>query len=610
MPTVPDGQLSFEGGQDASMPPSRLPQNKYAGGVNVSTSKGVISPRYGYERKTLTFPSGGYSYRFNKVANFKVLFETGKFQCMLPYEIGGKAHLIVVISGVIFLINIDTYVASVLTLNSETQLNESAPRINGTVAGRFAVLFDFPARPIIIEGHVASRSNVDFDEVPVSNMGTYNQSRLFFSNFGNEFSAGDPVGNTFTPYAPVTITEIVLEGSPFFGDVYQMPSRNNNAITAMATLQRSDESTGIGQLITATKEEIWAYNTDVGRDEWLAGKFGIQISDKAGIAGNRAYTNVNSDIFFVSGDGQLRTLSAAQNEQKTWARVPISSEVDNWISYISDELIPYSTLTYFNNKIFWTVRPYRIPARRLDGSPILDVAHSGVVVLDTANVSRMGSEAAPAWDGLWVGVRPMDMCVVQEHMFIMSKEYYSRNALYEVDPELKFDRTHEGKRRQIQGTLYTREHFFNDLFDTKKLVTIELGISDIKGQFEVGIDWKPSHSSNFSFWSSFKHHIPVEYRTITGGDIPQRQELAFRELKFGMPENVGGHPVTKDLFDHVKRVQLRIIIKGDNWQLNEYQIVSESQIETDTEFLREDELPVETEMTEPYSDWTYEEFGL
>src|SRR5690606_39516624 len=66
------------------------------------------------------------------------------------------------------------------------------------------------------------------------------------------------------------------------------------------------------------------------------------------------------------------------------------------------------------------------------------------------------SDLAPSWDGLWTGVHPMDACVTNERMFVMSKDSYSRNELYEVDPELKFDRTQEGHRRQIQGTVYTK----------------------------------------------------------------------------------------------------------------------------------------------------------
>ncbi len=102
---TPDGQASFEGGQSAALPPHRLAENQVAGLVNATTAQGVIRPRYGYERKQLKFPSGGYSYRFNKVINFKTLFEGGKFQALVPYELGNTSCLIIVVSGVIFSVN-------------------------------------------------------------------------------------------------------------------------------------------------------------------------------------------------------------------------------------------------------------------------------------------------------------------------------------------------------------------------------------------------------------------------------------------------------------------------------------------------------------------------
>lgn len=550
---IADGQLSFEGGQDASLPPSRLAENKFAAGINITTAKGRVTSRYGYERKKLTFPTAGYAYRFNKSADFQGVFREGKFQALAPYQIGKRHYLVVVISGLIFLVNQDTFEVNVLTVGKDTQLNESAPRINWSPAGRFLVLYDFPSRPVIIEGQVARRSDPDFNEIPASTLGIYNQSRLFFANAGNEFSAGDPVGNLLTPFAPVTAEEIQLEGSPYLAEIYQAPTKYDARITAMANLQVTDTSTGIGPLLVASKKEIFVFNTIGPREGWInrdggdAAQFGKSISDNAGIAGQRAFVNVNSDLFFISQDGQMRSLTVSQEEQRKWARVPMNLEVQNWISYLSPDLIDYSSLTYFKNKIFWTVRPYRVRSRKVDGFPILDVAHSGFVVLTTDNVSRMGSDAPPAWEGLWTGLRPLDACVTNERMFVMSKDYYSRNELYEVDPNLKVDRTAEGHRRAIKGVVYTREHFFQDLFAIKSLKNVELGVTDISGDFEVGIDYKPSHSSNFLYLSNFRHSVPVAYKEVTGGAIPQRKAIAFRELKFGLPESEDGHPVTDDL---------------------------------------------------------------
>ena len=603
-----DNQTHFEGGQNMSMPPSELPENQYVKAVNVSTRKGVLTPRFGFERKKLKFPAGGYSYEFNKISDFEYNFHAGKFQALCPFVIGQRSYLVVVVSGIIYLIDQDTFNVSVLTLNTYSQVYDAAPRINWAVGGRFLVLYDFPSLPVILDGHVAYRSDRSIHQLPVANLGTFNQSRMFFANRGIGFSAGDPVGNDLTPDAPITVEEIEDSGSPYYGDVYAAPTKFNIPITAMATLQSVDTSTGIGALIAATNREIFAFDTTQARDKWTAGQFGTSLNDEAGIVGPRALCNVNSDLFFVSDDGQLRSLSASRDAQKKWARVPMSVQVADWVSYIDDALKPYTAICYFKNKIFWTVRPYRVFAQRLDTTPVLDVAHSGMVVLETDNIARFGVDAAPAWAGLWTGVHPMDMCVTpNERMFIMSKDS-GGNFLYEVDPNLTVDKA-DTQVRRIRSTVYTREHLFGNHFSLKKLHNVELGISSLRGPVHITVEYKPNHSEKYHPFGDFRYNVPDSYTDISSGLIPEKLPLAFREIKFGRPDSDEAHPVTRDLFSCMKSVQLRVTLYADNWQFDTYQIGAEAFLENLTEFLPDD-LPEATEEAEPYSDWTYEEFSL
>lgn len=603
-----DAQFSFEGGQDASLPPDRLPENKVAAGINITTARGVVSPRFAYDRKALKFPKGGYTYRFNKTIQFDTLFYGGKFQAQAPYQSGDNYYQVVVISGVIFLIHQTDMDVLVLTQGKDTQLNESTTRINWSAAGRFLVLYDFPSRPIIIEGQTARRSDPNRSELPASTMGVYNNSRLIFANAGNEFSAGDSIGNLLTPDAPVTINEI-LTGGPYVGEIYQAPSEYNRKITALVRLQATDDSTGIGSVLVATEREIFSYNTRVPRAEWGVGQFGSMLMYDAGIVSPRAAVNVNSDLFFVSSDGELRSLSTGRDDQRKWARVPMSVEMKNWIQYTSPDLISYTVLTYFKNKVFWTIRPYRILSRKLDNKHIIDVAHMGLGVLELDNLSRMGSDSPPSWAGVWTGIRPMDMNVNNERMYIMSKDYYSRNQLYEVLPELTYDRAGK-QQRKIRSTIYTREHFFQDIFSLKSLQSVELGVSDIAGDFSLELKWRPSHSYDFLEWVNFNHSAPVKHTELCNGKIKQRVPLAFRELKFGLPDTLQGHPITRDLYDNVKRVQLKITLSGDNWKLNQYRLTATSLGENTTEFFQ-DKLPEDPiEISTPESDWDYKEFGI
>lgn len=612
-PIDADFQVAFDGGQDVSLPSTRLEPNKFVAGINVSTSKGVLRPRYGVCRKKLVLPRGGYSYEFNKIVNFNTLFRTGLFQAYVPYRIGSKFYQLVVVNGVIFMVNQQDFSVQCLTLNDVTQLDPYAKRINWGIVGKYIVFSDFPNRPVIIDNGVARRSDPALNELPVLNLITYNQNRGLFSNKANEWTGSDPAGALAFPLAPISIDEISA-GGPFVGEIYKTPSNYDDPITALTTLQAVDSSTGIGVFIAATAEQIYSYDTTLPRADWnQAGQFGTCLSYEAGIIDQRAQTNVNSDLFFIPKDGTLRGLSAARDEQRRWARTPMSLPIENWVSYYDKELIRYSRVCYFNNKIFWTVRPTYSQAARLDGKPILDVYHSGLVVLDMANVSRgqgMGQDSTPGWDGLWTGVKPMDMIVNDGRMFIISKDS-GTNQIYEVTPDCNVDRTDEGYRRPVKSVLYTRDYFTKNLFQDKQLVRFESNITDITGKFKYDVKYKPSDAPNFIPWGDYELDVLFGYETFCDQKATERTPVALKQLNLLRPDiSKDSNPVNEDLFQTIRRVQFRLQIEGDSWQLNEFGVFAslEDVILNDTQ-TQEQSQEVEA-FKELNGDWDYKEFGL
>lgn len=605
-----DGQLSFDGGQDVSLPSTRLEPNKFVAAINVNTNKGVLTPRWAFRRKALGMQKGGYSYEFNKIADFNFNFKTGLFQAYVPYRIGKNYYQLIVVNGLIYMLNQKDFSVKVLTLNSSTQLNPVQKRIYWGVCAKYVVFADFPNRPVIIENGVARRSSVDLNELPVLNLVCYNQNRSMFSNGLNEFTGGDPAGSLLAPLAPITINEI-LAGGPYAGEIYKAPSNFDDPISALTTLQSVDTSTGIGSLIVGTPEQIFTYDTTQPRDQWaVINQFGTCISYNAGIIDQLAQCNVNSDLMFVPKDGTLRGLSGARDEQKKWARTPMSLPVENWVQYYDKELINYSRLNYFKNKILWTVRPTYTKALRLDKTPILDVCHAGLISLDMANVSRGFGDVPPAWDGLWTGLRPMDMIINDNRFFIISKDS-GINEIYEVLPEETVDRTDAGERRPIRSIVYTRDYFTKNVFQDKELKRIESNISNITGKFRYDIKYQPSDSPNFMDWGKYSMEVCNGYCNFDpNGNIQQRQPVALKELTINAPSNkTESNPVNKDLYQTVKRVKLRIELEGDSWQLDEFAIFANS-----LEYIMNK--PETIPPTRPVQafhtltgDWEYKEFG-
>lgn len=569
-----DGSTTFLGGQDASKVPHLVPPESYFAGVNISVQNGVPIPRWGVHRKKLNFPDSGIVQPDGKTLTYREIFHSGRFQAAAPYSIGGTYYVLVVINGLIFLIDQDTYDVSVLSITDGSTLNGNAARINWSPAGAYMVLFDFPNVPVILQGSTARRAVLTDFEVPISVLGAYNQNRLFIANAANEFTGGDPAGNLATPNAPITFEEIEAVGSPYLGQIFQLSTNyNNDPITAMGFLQVTDTSTGIGPLLVATNKAIYSYQTQNPRSTWEAGQFGSVFIEGAGIAGARAFSNVNSDLFFLSSDGQVRTAAMSREEQKKWARIPVSKEVQNWLKYWDKSLISYGVVGYFQNKLFVTANPYRTNALNSERNPIYDVTHGGIVVLELDNLATIKRDGVPAWAGLWTGVRPLDFVTNNDRFFVMSKDEEFSNQLYEFDPATTYD-TADGLVRQVRAIIYTREFDFENHFQNKSAHSLDVAIANVQGDLSLDVKFKPAHGSRFVEWQTFTHLAP--WRSCSGptscsinGLLPHN----FRDLNFGEPKDGKVCDAVSNLYyDTFRKLQLKIIIEGTYWELEGFKI--------------------------------------
>ena len=600
-----DGNVTFIGGQDASKSPDLISESCYASGVNTTTQNGVLGPRWGLHQKPLTIEDGTITLPTLQTRTYEEVFYSGKYQAVAPYTIGAENYIVYVISGIIFAVNIDTYFVRRIEVADGSYLNELAPRINWESANQYLIFHDYPAYPIIVEGFSAKRADPALFEVPISVLGAYNQNRVFIVNAGNEFTGGDPTGNTATPDAPITFTEVEQTGSPFFGQIFQLPTDHaNDPVTAMTFLQSVDTSTGIGPLLVSTRNAIYSYNTQNPRTQWEQGQFGSTLLYSVGIAGQRASANVNGDLFFLSTDGQVRSLSMSRTEQSKWTKVPMSREVKNWLKYWDKSLIPYANVSYFENKIFITCNPYRVNALNQSGAPITDVTHGGFVVLELDNISTLSGEtSAPTWAGLWTGVRPMDTVIINNRMFVVSKDAAYRNELYEFDPATTYD-TVEGKERLINSTVYTRTYSFKTEFQEKTIHSIDLSLQEIQGCFDLKVSYKPSHGSEFVNWRSFNHFAP--YKTC---QVPTPQQLRgftkhnFKVVNLGSPQSDACDPVTRSYYSWFRKVQLKLEMLGRDWNVEAFRIKAISQAQSENDIDCTGEFPVVETYGECSNDW-------
>lgn len=567
MPQISDGQTVFYGGQDASKDAQFVNESQFYLGVNVSTENGLLKPRWGLDKKvSLKFPEGGVKSSGGRIKPYKDIFKNGKFQAIAPYSIGSSYYLLLVISGQIFLVNQADFTVQVIELEGGG-INSRHPRVNWSAASKYLVIFDYPNFPVIIDGLEARRADPDKCEVPISNIGGFNQNRLIVGNAGNEFTAGDPTGNQATPDAPITFLEYCTPSTGFTGQTFALSTNyNNDPITAIAFLQVADVSTGIGPLLVSTQSAIYSYLTQNPRDTWTAGQFGSVLCYNAGVVGPRAVTNVNSDVWFVSSDGQIRSLAMSRDEQGKWSKTPASKEVQNWLKVSDPSVLPYTFITYFGNKIIAGANPYRTTCKGLDDEMLPDYAHGGFVVIELDNISTLTNDAPPAWAGLWTGCRPMDVCTNNNRLFVISKDG-GANEIYEFLPKQTYD-TAGATIRYIKSKVQTREYDFKAPFLDKNLQSVEVQLANLRGDFSLNVKYRPDQSANFLPWREFQHDAPwrsCQQPFFFTGLAGQ----SFKRINLGVPVGITSKcdPVTKVLYQNFERVQLELNMEGIYWEI-------------------------------------------
>lgn len=597
-----DGNTTFVAGQDASKAADKVGEGAYYSGINVSTEFGSLTPRWGIEEVALEHRDESLEVSAYNEVPYEDLFSSGRFQASIPYSVGSQFYYLNVISGIIYATNVDTLETFVIPIDDGSRISEDHRRVNWSAAGRYLTIFDWPARPVILEGLEARRSSEENEEIPVSVLGAFNQNRLFIANAGNEFTAGDPVGSAATPDAPITFQEVLTSGSPYFGQVFQLNTNyNNDAITAMTFLQQIDTSTGIGPLLISTDRAIYSYQSQNPRADWETSRFGSLFTYPQGIAGQRAFTNVNADLFFMSPDGQVRTASVARSEQQKWSRIPISREVGNWLVVRDQSLVCYSVLSYHQNKIFVTCNPFRVPCKGIDGRPLLDVAFGGFAVLETDNIANLTAQAPPAWAGLWTGVRPMGLALVNDTLFITAKDGQS-NKVYKFTPDRTVDLIN-GEYRNIRSRIYTREYNFKQENSLKSIRQFHAKIESIKGEFTFDVKYRPGHAANFVDWRTFKHNAPFE----TCG-VPSSEEVngfaghEFRDFILGSPSEDACNEVSKDTYNDFHTMQLMLTITGRYWELDNLMISATVAPQNKTEALCEDRIDQDVVVSKQCSD--------
>ena len=591
------GSATFYMGQNASKLPNQIDDSNYYKGINVTTKGGYLSPRSGYVQTKFTLEDEDAYFTDNngRKIKYKEVFEKGKFQGACSYYTEMGERIVCVYSGLIFILNPKTKKAQYVEIDKEDnefkqignkyeprtqRLNQYVSRVNFSNAGEYLIIFDYPDRPIILDGYHAYRSPTGQTDtlgdpvyyVPATVMGCYNSNRLFVADNSNSFTAGDPVGSLVAPKAPLTFNEVYQEAGEYQGQVFSLGSVSKHSpITAMGFLQVTDTSVGVGPMFVATKDTIYSYKTNYARAQWTGGNeaFGTMLLYNAGIIGPKAVDNLNSDIIFMSGDGHVRTLTVSKEYTQAWENSPMDLDVFDWVYTDRPDLSYLTVVKAFANKVFITVKPVVTEATDLWGNSTYDYAFKGMVVLELDSTSSLTNKSAPVWAGIWTGISVQDLVVSNDELFMFTKDPQYRNQIYRLDPELSYD-VFNNEKRYIKSRIYTKQYGCESYFQDKKERNVFLGLQALKGNITLDVS-RSNDYGKFALWKHWGYVAPVCSR-----EYPESlREHYFREISLGSPEETICNEVNGEYGDVYRGVQFKIDISGEYWRLENILVVSD-----------------------------------
>lgn len=480
---VSAGITSLEGGVDGGRPPNLLPENKCADALNATFRGGYARHRLPYKKLNATMPSGR--------------FQHGAF-----FDGSSSPCLIAVISGRFYRISLTDY--SVLEFTPNNDANSARKRIGWSVtADKWWIYQDNENTPLIYDGAGARRSDVNNGEIPTGNVMSYGRGRITLAlpdrtsfRMGDLFgsSSGTRLYDYRDSILKFTENSYLNEGGDFTARVFGSPL-NAGPIVAITNIADLDTSLGQGPTMVFTTNCVFSINAPYDRTVWKELNSPIQTVAMInyGATGQNSTTLVNGDIFYRSLDG-IRSLIMASRDFSSWGNTPVSTEIGAYLGYDDSWLLEWGSSVVFDNRLISTISPVMTT---------YGVYHRGLAVLDFDLISSMGERSRPAWEGIWTGLRVLQLVKGykggMERLWIFALNSSNEIELWEM-PKTGNEDDLITTTQPITWSISGRSDGFGSPRDLKILKCGELFLDDIQGSVTAAVQYREDQQYAIRDW--------------------------------------------------------------------------------------------------------------
>lgn len=566
MAVAVDQDSIFAGGLQGSVPYHLIQEGDCARVLNARFLEGAITNAVAFQEILPKYAGTLRERVFASKAEYQHILERGDIQLVAPLDTFNDRAIIMVISGILFKMDPKTGIVRDITpaddfLPGRSTTGElSYLDNNGGISGlgSYAVIFNYPNRPIFINENEVRLSKESNFEVPPSRMGVTVGSRLFVLSASNLLYASDPFGGA-DPLAPLTFKESLDPSGAYYGQYFTVGSSlDTQYVTALARMPNyggpSEEFLARNFLISSEKQKFIVAG-GLPRASWEASTFVSYAGSLEGIAGPQGVTNIGDIILYVSRGGRIKTIGQDQERDTGLAESYLDDAIGQYLN--RDEAVfafrdwyrtldhSRSVIKFFRSRLYASVYPIRVPAIDKFGEAIKSPSHRALAVGSIDPSTRLGPTAAITWEGFYDWMNPIGMITLGDDLYIVSKDEYGTVKYYKED-FLSPD-THP-------TIIYTRGYFASAPGKEKSLVSGELYFRNIYGAVDITVDYLVNNEwlravSCRNDKDVFRFTLSPKGKSTNAASIPLRIEIDHKGCRFEL-ERVS---VTGEVLADVKR---------------------------------------------------------
>jgi hypothetical protein len=360
----------------------------------------------------------------------------------------------------------------------------------------------------------ANTAIVPIPELPVGTIGVYGLGRNWMSlPDGKSYIAGDLVGSSSgTNVSPTNyrFVDAVLKVSQnqFLaggqvngtGLAFVVPGAGEK-IRAMQFTAQLDTSIGQGPLQIFTDDTVFSNAAPADATTWAKLTSPIQTEGLigSGAISQYAIAQTNGDLFFRLSDGGVQSMLMARLDFNKWGNTPISIEVSPIIRDDNPSLLPFTSMTTFDNRLLMTCKLVEYSR---------GVCGQSMVSLNFDPISNLSGKAPAIWEGEWTGINVLQFVT---GFFNDAKQCYAlclsddgtEIELYRIltDSESKVETNYDSFAWSFESPMMVVDQPSGQR-PYKRLLSGEFSLTQIQSDVNYTVYYRSDQNPNWTYWYS------------------------------------------------------------------------------------------------------------